>query len=93
MKDKKSIGEIIRERIGKSAFCYAKSGGQGFVDKKECECFIKGGCCQAVIDKNKFHSYFEGMSMEESAKNRNRIIKEIEEEFKDSQWFNDNVVK
>lgn len=94
MSDENWLTKIILERVDSFVFCYEKSDGQGFVNKEECKCFLEGEkCCQAFNDRNKFYSYFRGLSMEETIKNRDKIIKDVEGEFKDSKWFNNNVVK
>lgn len=80
----------INEFIENSKFCYAKVGGQGYVDKKDCTC-KEDRNCQAYLDRMKFLSYFKDIPYEEIPKHRNRILNEIKEEFKDSQWFKDNV--
>ena len=73
-----------------SIFCYAKEGGQGFVDKSECTC--TNDCpCQARIDRDRFHEEFKDMSFEESLKYRDEIIERLKPEFKDSKWWKDNV--
>lgn len=84
----------FKERIENSIFCYAQSGGEGFVEKTKCNCYCTGKLdCQALIDRNKFYSYFEGVPDTEILIHRAKIIGEIKEEFKDSQWWKDNVVE
>lgn len=82
----------IREIMKNSTFCYAKPNGEGFADKDECECRMKGEWnCQAIKDRNKFHSYFEGLKYEEIPFKRKEIIKQVPKEIKESQWYKDNV--
>lgn len=84
----------ILDRVEQSIFCYSKSGGVGFALKTECECHCnKTLDCQAYIDKMNFHSFFEGIPNEKLPFYRDRIIEEIKDEFKDSQWWKDNVVE
>lgn len=84
----------IEENIGKGIFCYGKSGGEGYVLRTKCECHCQAKLdCQAVIDKDNFHSYFKGIPYEKLPFYRTRIIAEIKDEFKDSQWWKDNVVE
>lgn len=86
-----SFLERIRERFDNSCFCYAKPGGQGFVNKSECIC-SKECPCQAKLDAERFHEAFNGMPYGD-IRTRNEIIKEIKPDFKDSQWYKDNVIE
>lgn len=78
----------IRKKFEDSIFCYAKSGGQGFVHKNDCSCG-KDKSCQAFKDYQRFHElnkqYDGGMSI-------NTIIKILKPEFEDSKWWKDNVI-
>lgn len=85
------ISKRIIELVENSLFCYGKEGGQGYVDKHECKCGGNRSICQAYQDREKFHSYFNGLTMEEVVHRRDEIIEEIKGEFEDSQWFKDNV--
>ena len=72
-----------------STFCFSKSGGQGFVAKKDCECGeIK--CCQAFEDSQRFYERFQELSSNGLIK-RKEVIKAIKSDFHDSQWWSDNV--
>lgn len=92
-----NLNKRLREYAIISTYCWSKPNGSGMVNKKECECFSKKGyCCQAYKDKERFHSHFEhlrSMSFADSVKERAEIIKKIRDEFKDSQWYKDNVVE
>lgn len=93
------------EMVEKSVYCYEKDGGEGYVDKVDCKCFNDGEsfiCCQAFIDKEKFHSYFsEAIDMnpnedyngymQQVSIVRPEILKKAEVEMKDSKWFKDNI--
>jgi hypothetical protein len=76
-----------------SRFCYAKEGGQGFVHKSKCTCDKKNNPCQAIKDSDRFHEAFKGIAYEDLPKYRKEIIDKIKPEFKDSQWYKDNVVE
>ncbi|MNG28633.1 hypothetical protein D3C84_1139190 [compost metagenome] len=82
----------MRKRIAESTFCYAKEGGQGFINKSKCTCDKETNPCQAIIDRDRFLEAFEDMEHSDS-KRRSEIIKEIKSEFKDSKWFKDNVIE
>lgn len=101
-----SIFDLMRERIENSVFCYDKDGGEGFVNKGDCECFKQGElCCQSYKDREQFHNYFKeliGFTATEkgydeyvkaSVAVRKEVINKADIEMKDSKWFKDNVIK
>lgn len=81
----------LMKRFENARFCYAKAGGQGFVDKSECIC-TKENPCQAKLDSERFHNAFEEMSYGDFNK-RKEILEKIKPEFENSQWYKDNVVE
>lgn len=103
MYKKKSFTEMIKEIVDRSVFCYAKEGGEGLADKANCECFSLGKvCCQAKQDKDYFHAQFEKMDgltddmsyderMIHMLRGRDKLIENLPEDFKERQWFKDNV--
>lgn len=103
MEKRKSVFEIMQENIGKSVFCHAKSGGEGFTLKEECQCYCAGRSpCQAEEDKNFFHAQFEKMDgltdemtyderMMHMLRGRAELIDNLPEDLKQRQWFKDNV--
>lgn len=103
MSKRKSIIDIMRENIGKSVFCHAKAGGEGFALKEECQCYRTGQVsCQAKEDRDFFHAQFEKMDgltddmsynerMIHILRGRDELIENLPEELKERQWFKDNV--
>ena len=92
------FSENLRKLIENSRFCYARDGGEGFVDKNECPC-DSNRTCHAYQDKKRFGERFEevgkdlGYEYPEVIKVRKEILETIKPEFEDSQWFKDNVVE
>ena len=82
--------ENIRKIMKESKFCYAKEGGAGYDSREKCVC-TKENPCEAILDRDRFHKNFEGMNMDEIMTNRSKILKSIESEYEDSQWYRDNV--
>lgn len=88
----------IREQMANSRFCYAKEGGQGFVQKENCTC-RESELCHSLQDAERFSNRFDEMRQELGygedfgIKERNEIIKIIKPEFADSAWWKNNVVE
>ena len=88
----------ITEKLNDSTFCYNKEGGQGFAPKESCECF-NGGRCQAVLDKERYHTRFKEVyntlygveHYDGNTKKRDTVVDIIKHEFKDSKWYKENV--
>lgn len=86
----------FRERmkeITDYTFCYAKEGGAGFIHKDQCKCGIgaENKCCDEKKDHQRFVDRFNDFA--DTDKTRNEIIQIIKPEFKDSQWWRNNVVE
>lgn len=91
-----SITEMISKAVRENIFCYSKLGGEGYQKKELCTCYNeqsgkKSFCCQAIKDKDLFHSLFEGLDIQQVAMNKKKIIEDNKHLFKESQWFKDNV--
>lgn len=84
------FNQRFREKLSNSRFCYAKEGGQGFVDKSECTCDRVNNPCQAILDSEKFHDSLKGLEYGDF-EHRDKLIEKINPELKDSQWYKDNV--
>lgn len=97
------IFDKLSNQIENSKFCYAKDGGNGYVDKAECTC---NRDCQACQDMNNFHRRFNEVGKEmgykypetfeeckQAIEMRAEIINIIKPEFKDSKWYKDNVIE
>ena len=88
----------LREATKNATFCYAKEGGQGFVQKENCTC-RENDLCHSLQDAERFHKRFHEMRQELGygqdfgIKERNEIIKIIKPEFADSVWWKNNVVE
>lgn len=103
MSKRKSVFEIMQENVGKSVFCHAKAGGEGFALKEKCQCYCDGQTsCQAKEDKDFFHAQFEKMDgltddmpcderMIHMLRGRAELIENLPEDLKERQWFKDNV--
>lgn len=81
----------ISKQMKEMKFCYAKEDGQGYVHKSRCTC-TKECPCQATIDKSRFHDALKDIDIGD-IESRNKIIQEIKPEFKNSQWWRDNVIE
>lgn len=84
-----NLHDEIRKKLDRATFCYAKDGGQGFLDIDECSCgHIK--CCQELKDSQRFHLRYKEI---EGELTRREIIQTIKPEFEDSKWWKDNIVE
>lgn len=87
-----NFNERLREQMSNVVFCYAKDGGQGFVNKNECCSIESEKCCQAYKDREKFFKYMQEVEYGDFKK-LSEIKRQIKHEFKDSQWWKDNVIE
>lgn len=85
-----SISELIIKAVENHKFCYARKGGEGFVDKHECIC-TKDKPCQSILDRRRFVEAFKDIKTEDLPKYRNEVLQKISPEFEDSEWWKDNV--
>lgn len=84
----------VMELVSDSVFCYAKPSGQGFLRKSECSCYHKGEkCCNAFKEQEDFHKTYK--ELESQGFTRQEILSSFEKklEGKESDWFQQNVVK
>lgn len=88
----------LREATKNVTFCYAKEGGQGFVQKENCTC--RGSeLCHSLQDAERFRNQFDEMRQELGyeknfgIKERNEIVKIIKPEFVESAWWKNNVIE
>jgi hypothetical protein len=72
-------------------FCYGKDGGQGYVNKSECSCTSENPC-QEMIDANRYIEAFKDIRYGD-VEARDEMIKKLKPEFKDSKWWENNVIK
>ncbi|SFM17341.1 hypothetical protein SAMN03159341_11932 [Paenibacillus sp. 1_12] len=82
------IGKIIAE----SVFCYARSEGQGLVNKVQCACYQQGQKkCEAYLQMENFHKRYKELQIQGLPRKETLQIIEKELEGEEHHWYRQNV--
>lgn len=87
-----SFFQRINEQFQQATFCVASPKGEGFVDKEECPCRVKGKVdCESFHQKELFIKRYRELDAE--GLDRRAILAQIKSEIKGKEhlWYANNV--